>query len=360
MVQAHTQIVRSSRLLAVFFLAAGLLFGAPAFAQTKDNSAEQVLTLVRSANDAFDAKDYSKAYDLYLQANTIRPEPVILFRLAQTAEELQRPRAAIEHYEAFVALESKGDAAKRARTRITALRATLPALVRIDSTPQGASVFLGSSESKPLGKTPVEIDVEAGEATFVVTFPSHEPATKTVMLRAGTEQALSFELLEADPVEGDEADLITRSPEQGDAVDSPIPFVAEKTKVVPPPAEESSTLATWGWVTVGTGVAVLAAGGAFSILQMSATEDVNSYNKRATGASPAGIDQLKDDANGYHTMALVSYIAGGVIAAAGVGILAYDAMNRGDDTAASVQGPSFKLDVGVVRSGGWLGVNGRF
>lgn len=378
--------IRFRRLIATGLMV-GISVSAPAFAQSAKSSksgsgtkasapspeeTKRVLGLIRTANDAFDSEDYERAYDLYLEASQVYPQPVIFYRLGLSAEKTGRTREAVEHYEALLALDAGSDSAKDVRSRLPELRAILPAKVRIDSSPSGASVHLGANSEKFVGKTPVEVEVKPGEATFVVSFPSHKSEQKTVKLEAGSDQKLNFELVESDEADDEVAqagavegmdELGNRRTKTEAGVVGTEPRLKEKTVEVEPVVVEKesdgSTMQVWSWVLIGTGVAAVAGGGVLNFLQNNKTDDVNTYNKRAPGATPGELQDMKDSANTLHTWSLVSYITGGVLVAAGAGLLTYDLLKNNED-AASARGLQMGLDVGVAAGGGWLGVNGRF
>ncbi len=378
--------IRLRRLIATGLMV-GVSVSAPAFAQSSKSGksgssaktspaspeeTKRVLGLVRTANDAFDSEDYERAYDLYLEASKVYPQPVIFYRLGLSAEKTGRMRQAVEHYEALLAMDANSDSAKDVRSRLPELRAVLPALVKIDSKPSGASVHLGENGEKFLGKTPVEAEVKPGESTFKVSFPSHKSEQKTVKLEAGSEQKLNFELIESDDEDefvaessaAAKSELDERRAKAEDTVAGIEPRLKEKTVEVEPivveKTSEGSGMQVLSWVLIGTGVAAVAGGGVLNFLQNNKTDDVNSYNKRAPGASPGELQEMKDSANSLHTFSMVSYIAGGVLVAAGAGLLTYDLLKSNDD-AASAQGLQLGLDAGLASGGGgWLGVNGRF
>ncbi len=376
---------RFQKLIAVGLMAgvSTMSMGAPVFAQGAGSKAsapsaeetKRVLELIRTANDAYDAEDFERAYGLYLEASKVLPQPVVLYRLGMSAEKLGRTRDAVRHYEELLAMDAGSDTARTVRSRLPELRAKLPAVVKVDSTPSGASVYLGETNGKLLGKTPLETEVQAGESTFVVSFPSHRTASQTVKLEAGTEQQLKFDLVEYDEVaeelaqEGKEAamgELESRRAAAAARAESEVagmePRLQEEVRQIDPvrvSEESGSGLQVLSWVLIGTGVAAVAGGGVLNYLQNTKTDDVNAYNKRAPGASPSELEGLKDDANTLHTWSLVSYITGGVLVAAGAGLLTYDLV-RNKDEQPGAQGLQLRMDVGVAAGGGWLGVNGRF
>ena len=109
---------------------------------------------------------------------------------------------------------------------------------------------------------------------------------------------------------------------------------------------------------------MLATGGAFSVLSVNRTNQVNDYDKSAASSGPAGraeIEDLKDQANSFYRTSLVTYIAGGVITAVGVGTLAYGMTrggSQGDTEAESAR--RTRVQFGVGRQGAFLGLRRAF
>lgn len=100
--------------------------------------------------------------------------------------------------------------------------------VLIETLPVGASVFLGDKDTGPVGMTPAELDLPAGEHVVILELDGHIPRFETVIVeeRAGkaakTTQTFAFELdpatatLVVEPEEGTELPEGTRVLIDGD------------------------------------------------------------------------------------------------------------------------------------------------
>lgn len=341
-----------------------VLFGmtSVAAAQGADREeAARVLELVRTANDAFENEQFQKAYENYMQARVVFPNEAIHYRLGQTAERLNMPFEAVEHYEDYLGLNPSGDAADRIKERLPALKASLPGRLEIDSKPQGAEVFAATSSGpERLGRTPLTVDRAAGEVTLEVSFPEHKAQRKTLSVEAGMRQKLLVELEEVQPGEDESSvtEIKERAPDVVEAVRTPTPVSSQGLKEVATETEGGS-LSTIGWSTVGLGAAVLATGGVFSYLQYDATAKVNDYDKRALSAQPRELQGLKDDAISHHRTALISYIAGGVITAGGIGLLVYDGMSKSSRAQAQREG-KMRFGAAVDHQSAWFSLSGQF
>jgi hypothetical protein len=129
------------------------------------------------------------------------------------------------------------------------------------------------------------------------------------------------------------------------------------TATTAPPAEEptsnnGSVQRTLGWVGVGVGVAGLAVGGIFGLTAMSKASEASNdgcKGSTCTGAhAGAGVQATKDGLTDA-TISTVGFVAGGVLAAAGV-VLVLTAPSGKAVHAAPAVGSSF---VGLSLSTDW-------
>lgn len=311
-------------MLGLCLLVGALALGSPAMAQGMS-----MLETIRAANDAFESEDYQSAYDLYSEAYKELPEPTILYRMGQAAENLGMYRVAIEHYTTYLDEGQDIEFIGRIAEVVPMLREMVPAILDVSSEPAGATIVAVDAEGAEveLGTTPAQVDVGPGDVTVVLRAEGYEEAIWQQEVEAEGSYSWAPELVAALPA------LVVEDVSQG----------------------EGGNFATWGWTTAGLGVAALATGGVFSFLQSTTTEEVNSYDKRASGASRDELEGLKSDATGYFQTARAAYIAGGVLTAAGVGMLIYNA-SQGEEA----QDDALSFEGGVGPQGGFVGLRGRF
>lgn len=335
------------RLLAVastFVIAISISMFSPAHAQD-DGPAEEVATrvlqLVKDANDEFDRGEYDDALEIYQEAYDLYPDPVLLYRIGLSAEkEGDLPRA-VESYEAFLEASDEDDAtARRVAKKLPDLRAELAPVVVVTSTPEGADVFVGEIGDEPAGQTPVELQLASGKQQIIVRLDGYRLVRRDVELENGERQEVEVELEEL-------RKLATVDPEEQEAP------AGEGS------SEGESNIGMWGWIAGGTGVALLGTGAVFSILTASATSDVNDYDKRAPGASPEELEDLKNQARSLYSTSIATYIVGGVFTAIGGALLAVDFLTNSDPSAAEKEA-ALRLRVVPTASGGWVGLSGRF
>lgn len=277
----------------------------PADAQAQEQvDAKQILALIAEANAHFDAEEFEPALEKYKRAFELYPDPSLLYRMGLSAERTGNIFDAIDYLERFVDAVPDDKTAKQVAERLEDLRAKMPARFMLESDPAGATVYADSMQSESLGTTPLQVDVEPGSRVFFFEMEGFQNEVRNAEAKRGENPAISVTLKEA------------RS----------LAIVDPNESVGASPDGEGSNFAVWGWVTTGLGVATLATGGVFSFMSMQATDDVNSYDKRAPGATQAELNGLKDDANGYYDTSIYLYAAGGVLTAAGVTLLVIDAL----------------------------------
>lgn len=309
---------------------------------------KKVLGLLKQANAHYDAKAYDKAMPLYKEAYALYPDPAMLYRIGETAEAMGQLREAAGYYDKVVAAMPDDPKVATLAKRLPGLKAKVPPLIKLTSEPAGANVYKDNLSGEPIGSTPYEAEAKVGEAIYVLRRDGYETARRVVKHEPAGQQEIHVAMV---PVEGQIKQ----------------PAVSEA------PSGPSKTLNRAGWITAGTGVALLGVGGVFSLLQSGKTDEVNSFDKRAAGRTPtqgrAELEDLKSQAEGYHTTSLIFYAVGGLAAAAGVGILAYDMTRTGQESAPSAtakrrstSSPSATMSWGVELwpGGARVGVAGEF
>ncbi len=295
-------------------------------AQEKPDPRE-ILRLITSAKEKEKAEDWDGALEDYEAAYELYPDNSLLYRMGVVAESKGDLFSAVNYYERFVDAVPDDETAKKTEERLAELKANLPARITVETTPAGAQVFLGSVESKSLGTTPLTVDVSPGDVSLFVQQDGYETELRNVTLVRGQEETLTFEMTE----ELEDEPVVSGGSDTSDGIG----------------------LSTWGLIATGVGVATLGTGVVFTLMSQSSTDDVNSYDKRAPGASPADLQQLKDDANSQYDTSLILYIAGGVVTATGFTLLVLDAASSDDASA-------LNLNLAPTQGGAAVGLSGQF
>lgn len=308
-----------------------------AFADDEPTEEEGLMKL-RTANDAFDDEDFDTAYEYYVKAYEILEIPMIKYRMGQTAEKTDRVELAIEHYEAYREIGDDEEFLGRIDEALPELREQMVVTVELVSDPEGALVTIGDEE---LGETPRTVERDAGEEVeFEFALEGYETATAKQVLQPGEDPVVEVTLVPEDDLELE-----------------PMAQLDPAMEVDTGPA-----FGLWGWTSTGLGASLLALGGVLTFFQMDATDEVNSLDRSAHAAGSPDEwndirqqqEALREDANNYHRAAMGAYIAGGLMTAAGLGLLTFDAFS-GDDG-----GPELGVNGGVGPAGGFVTIDGRF
>lgn len=303
-----------------------------------EDVAKQVLVLIREANASFKAGDYPAASKTYEKAYALYPDPAILVRLGKTAEKLNNDAEALGYYKEFVRLLPDDPTSAELAETIAKLEENVTVKLTVLSEPDGASIFIDGAETPYDKLTPTTIDLKPGEHTVLVQREGFEDATKAVDVASTPDEVQQVSL------------TLTRQMLSDTTAAN---FDTEKVENV-----DSARLDIYGWTTLGLGAATLATSGVFYALATSAEDDVNSYNKRAPDASRDDLQSLKDDANTNYDVSTITAIAGGVLAATGVGLLTYHYMSAEEsDDGTSI---AWGLDATGDSQSAWLGLNGSF
>ncbi|HJL01621.1 MAG TPA: PEGA domain-containing protein [Polyangiaceae bacterium LLY-WYZ-15_(1-7)] len=190
---------RRSALLALVLL--GALAPGPLAAQDAEDEEAQARELFIEGAHAYQAEDYDTALEAFTRSYAIRPVPVVLFNLAQTLRFLGRAAEAVDAFDRYLETEDEVPEERRVAIEdaVAELRAELAPVRLIVDTP-GVEVRVGE---RLLGTSPFpeRVWVTPGSRRFEATKENHEPATRTVELRAGEEATVRL-APQALPAEG--------------------------------------------------------------------------------------------------------------------------------------------------------------
>lgn len=307
-------------------------------AQAQDEQTiKKVLGLLKEANALREAGKLEPAYVKYKEAYALYPDAKIAFRLGKTAQKLGKMREAVSYYEQFLQKAPTDPQSGSVKAQVATLKRKILPRVKLTTTPAGADVYLNEISGEPIATTPKTVELKPGKVTLYFRLDGYETGQAELDLQPAQDANVTLTLIKK------------TSPKQ-----------------TPKPEEPVSAFnwTMWGGVTAGVGGALLATGGVFSLLQSGATDDVNNFDKRAPGRSPAQaraeLQALKDDAEGHYNTSLIFYSTGAVITAAGIGMLVYGLTQGGESAPANASKDAVQWHVGWTQHGGWLGLSGQF
>jgi outer membrane receptor protein involved in Fe transport len=214
-------------LVAVLFLFA---ISAPAFADDVADEADLQFTL---GAERYQAGEYRAALQHFLASNRLVANRNVIFNIARTYEQLKQYPDAYRYY--VRALEGENDAPTRKRIE-DAMKRVAPnvAVLKVDTDPPGAKVFLDRKDLGERGNTPQRLGLPPGKYKVIVELAGYEDAEQqAVDVRIGSETQLSLKLtriLATVRVEGDAVGASVRV----DSEDSPVLGTVPGSVQIPP------------------------------------------------------------------------------------------------------------------------------
>ncbi len=308
------------RRLGSLAVAVALTAAPPAFAQSAVPGSPEALAeakrLYAEGAALFKEKRFREAAERFQAAYDLDPSPILLYNLARSAEETGDAQGAVEHYQAYLArypqAEDRDEVQRRIRVLEAVSRQQRTGRLFLEGAPAGATVTFNGA---PAPST----EQDGGWAL--------PPGRYAVRVEPGG----FAQDVEVRP------DETLRVPYAGDGSDG-----------------EGRPYRLWGWVSVGSAVA-LAGGAVFFGLQASAAEDdFHSLSRELQENPPNRLelaedkDAAQDDARSNALVANILWGVAGAVAATGVTLLILDSTSDPAPSAAIVPLP------------GGLGLTGSF
>lgn len=251
---------------------------------------------------AFGKGDAATALFEYEQAMRLVPRANLPYRYAAEALlQLDRPRAAIEHLEKYLAMNSRVSDAAAVRARIESLRRErLPGTLKLDATVPGSQVRIDQGVVRTL---PIEVELSPGEHVFVVEHPGRVASTERIHVVGGRTASVTL------------------------ALGAPILKVPPAAAA---PAEGAPALLVTSLATLGLGLVTL---GTSAVVDASVLRGKISDLDAASQRGDANLADLKSDASGVRTGVIAGYVAGAVVTVTGgILLLAWQlGRNKGKD-----------------------------
>jgi outer membrane receptor protein involved in Fe transport len=248
-------------LAAVAVLLCAVLFVTGAGA---DDLADEADLQFNLGADRYEAGDYKGALQHFLISNRLVRNRNVLFNIARTYEQLKRAPDAYRYY--LQALEGETDPTSRKRVEDAVSRITpLVAILQVETTPKGATVYLDRKDLGPRGDTPRTIGLPAGKHKVLVELEGYKPAEtpqpvevkigKKVRVHLALEPILGTLVVEGEPdaevrLDAEDAPVLCKVPCRAPAPPgrhivffSKPGFLGSESVVVVPPNEEVSVRA---------------------------------------------------------------------------------------------------------------------
>lgn len=142
----------------------------------------------------YEAGDYTGALEHFLVSNRLVPNRNVLFNIARTYEQLKRAPDAYRYY--LLALDGETNPAAKKRVEDSLVRITPNvAILKVETDPPGATVYLDRQDLGPRGTTPRTLGLAEGKHKIIVQKTGYEAAeSEAVTLKVGQEVKVSLKL----------------------------------------------------------------------------------------------------------------------------------------------------------------------
>jgi len=144
--------------------------------------------------ERYDQQDYKGALEHFLASNRLVPNRNVLFNIARTYEQLKRAPDAYRYYLLAAENETNPAGKKRAEDALARITPSV-AILKVETDPPGATVYLDRKDLGPRGETPRTLGLAPGRRKVIVEKAGYEPLeSEVVQLEIGKEVKLDLKL----------------------------------------------------------------------------------------------------------------------------------------------------------------------
>lgn len=186
--------LRSLLSVLVLLLAVGAASPALARPVQADNTADEAEVAFELGNDAYAKGRYQEALRSYFMSYRLVPNRNVLFNIARCFEALERHNEAYRYYLDLAGEPLEAEDAAEVQRSLERLKAKV-ALVRVESSPRGAEVYVERLDLGSRGRAPVTLALTPGRHRILVRKEGHRPAEATVTLARGRTVTQPFDLV---------------------------------------------------------------------------------------------------------------------------------------------------------------------
>lgn len=147
--------------------------------------------------EAYGKGDFTSALEHFLASNRLVPNRNVMFNIARAYEQLGRFPDAYRYYIDAARGDGNASDGKLQRDVTAALNRIGPrvAVLTVETTPPGATIFLDRRDLGSVGTSPVQLGLKPGTYTVIAELPGFEPATAAgVAIAVGESRPLEIEL----------------------------------------------------------------------------------------------------------------------------------------------------------------------
>jgi len=146
--------------------------------------------------EAYSKGDFTGALQHFLASNRLVPNRNVMFNIARAYEQLGRFPDAYRYYVDAQRGESSDTKLKSDVVAALARIAPRVAVISVDTTPPGATVFIDRRDLGSVGTTPAQLGLKAGSYTIIIELEGYEPQSiEKTAVAVGETKALKVELV---------------------------------------------------------------------------------------------------------------------------------------------------------------------
>lgn len=289
--------------------------------------------------DAFDQGKWADAVELFGRAEALVHSPIHLSYIARAQLKLGHW---VEAYELFNRIKREpleqpvstaaANAVADANRQLSTLDAQLPyvtVVVKGTDTQQGVTVTMDGTPV-PSALVGVLHPVNPGSHKFRATSATQASPELTVEIKPAARETVELVLAQTAAAVAPVAPVVAAQPQSATPPPEPKP--------APESSSSGSALRVGGYVGLGVGVVGVGLGTVFLLSASSKQKDADSAFEACGGKSCSGpdrvkVDSLDSDAATNKTLALTSFVVGGVGLATGVTLLVLSGKHQAEPTA---------------------------
>ena len=159
--------------------------------------------LVRQGKEAFKAKDFARAADLFQQAYAAENRGNLLYNIGLCYEKAGDIGSAIEAFERFVQAvpnSKRRPAVERKIARLKSRPSDDNIAVTVRTSPSGALIFVDDKSRGAMGAAPLRFTLPPGRYKLIVELSGHETVTRDLELVKGSPAEVDLELVSSQTV----------------------------------------------------------------------------------------------------------------------------------------------------------------
>lgn len=188
------RVSKLARTVLLTALTTAVLLGMGAPLAHADDVADEADLQFQLGADRYEAGDFKGALEHFLASNRLVPNKNVLFNIARTYEQLKRAPDAYRYYLLALEGETNPQAQKRVNDALTRITPNV-AILKVETTPPGATIFLDRRDLGPRGNAPRTLGLPAGKRKVIVEKPGYEPAeSEEIDLAIGQERTVTLTL----------------------------------------------------------------------------------------------------------------------------------------------------------------------